>query len=708
MSVRAMLSVIFALLGLTLISGLAVIGWRLISEAGGLGEADADRLVKFFAVAMIGVVAATGMAWAAVDRLLAVPMTGWARALMTALHANPEHRANAEELGHLGELSDAMTQMISAHAEIRSDVDARVVQEVAGTEAQKARLEAVLHDLHEGVVICNLSHRVLLYNRRALELLHVSGEIGLGRSLFEFTNRQPFLHAVQRLSTRLAEGRHQGRGLTAPIIAATADGSVTLEGKLTLLVEGENDPNAYLVTFDDRTQELAELGRRDHLLREATDGIRRPLANLRAAAEIVAETPDLDVGDRAAFEQITVDEARRLSDRVEGLSTEFREIITSHWPMTDVYSANILNAVIRRLREEKGIEGVMTGLPHWLHADSYTLVETLHHLAHNIQDHTQAAAFDMEAKLHGEYVFLDISWQGPPVAASALAQWLDDRLDESLGGITLRGVLDRHDTDLWSNVCGSDWSCIRLPLPAVPSPMETEFGAASPKLAARPEFYDFDLAAQDAGLGEMGARELRALSFVVFDTETTGLEPSAGDEMISIAGVRVVNGRILTGESFSRFMHPGRSIPKESIKFHGITDEMVADEPGAEVVLPAFHGFARDAVLVAHNAAFDMKFLRLKEQNMELAFENPVIDTLLLSVFLDDHTPGHTLDMIAERLGVEIEASTRHTALGDALVTAEVFLKMIDLLEARGVSTLNEAVQAANQMVQVRKMQERF
>ena len=458
----------------------------------------------------------------------------------------------------------------------------------------------------------------------------------------------------------------------------------------------------------DRTNELAELGRRDHLLRQSTDGIRRPLSNLRAATEILAETPDLDVGDRAAFEQIAVEEVRRLSQRVEDLSTEYREIITSHWPMTDVYSANILNAVIRRLREDKGIEGVMIGVPHWLHVDSYTLVETLHHLTHNIQDHTQATAFDFEAKLHGEHVYLDISWQGPSVEATALEQWLDDRLDDSLGGITVRGVLDRHDTDLWSNVCGTEWSCLRLPLPAVPSPLETESSSLSSSLTSRPEFYDFDLAAQDAYLGEMGSRPLRSLTFVVFDTETTGLEPSNGDEMISIAGVRVVNGRILTGESFARYIHPGRSIPKASIKFHGITDEMVAGEADAGGVLPLFHAYARDAVLVAHNAAFDMKFLRLKEKSLVLSFDNPVIDTLLLSVFLDDHTPGHTLDAIAERLGVEIEASTRHTALGDALVTAEVFLKLIDLLEARGVTTLNEAVEASNKMVHVRKMQERF
>lgn len=225
-------------------------------------------------------------------------------------------------------------------------------------------------------------------------------------------------------------------------------------------------------------------------------------------------------------------------------------------------------------------------------------------------------------------------------------------------------------------------------------------------LPARPEFYDFGLLNQPMHLSEFGGRPLKSLTYVVFDTETTGLKPSAGDEIVSIAGVRVVDGEIRIGEAFTRLVNPGRPIPKRSIRFHGITDDMVHDEPLAREVLPQFHAFIDDAVLVAHNAAFDMRFLKLKEAESGVVFDQLVLDSLLLSVFLDHDSHNHSLDAIAERLGIEVEG--RHTALGDSLVTAGIFLRMVQMLEARGVRTLRQAIDASNQVAHVRKMQEQF
>jgi len=234
---------------------------------------------------------------------------------------------------------------------------------------------------------------------------------------------------------------------------------------------------------------------------------------------------------------------------------------------------------------------------------------------------------------------------------------------------------------------------------------ETEVSENMPVLPPRPEFYDFDLFRRTPKreVLEIPLRELRC---VVFDTETTGLEPSKGDEIISIGAVRTVNGRIVRGETFEQLVNPGKTIPKSSIKFHGIRDADVKDKPSIEDVLPRFSAFVGRSVMIAHNAAFDMKFLELKEKQSGVVFRNPVLDILLLSVFLHDHTSDHSLDATAQRLGIDV--SGRHTALGDAMTTAEIFLAMLGPLHQRGVITLGNALDVSAKMTKVRKQQAKF
>jgi DNA polymerase-3 subunit epsilon len=706
MGPRLFLIACFAALAVAILGSVATGAWLILVQ---LPADGADRLSQIVLIYGGGVafalVAFIAIVWGYLDHAIAQPLSVLVRGVQTVIHANPDHRIEVHDLHQLGSLPRVINDLVRHLAIAKNNVNETVARATARIEDERSKLSVVLQDLHEGVIVCNRNHRILLYNRGAVELLHIGGDIGLDRSVFDFMGRQPILHALGRLTSRLKEGRYRVGTDSAAVsfVGSTIDGRHTLEGQMSLILGSEDMPEGYVISFADHTDELAALGLRDRLLREATEGLRAPIANLRAASEILAGATTLSEQEQREFKGVLVRESTFVSDRLEALSAQYRDVITGHWPMSDFYSSNIFHAIADRLKERRGIETTLVGIPQWLYGDSYTLVELIDRIVLRVSAHTGVDKVDLEAIAGDKHVYIDVGWQGAPIAAADLHSWMDDRLEDTLGGLTVKDVLDRHKTDIWSLADRSRRARLRLPLP--PARRVPDARGSSP-LPPRPEFYDFELLKRTEPLGELGQRPLRGLNYVVFDTETTGLEPSAGDEIVAIAGVRIVNGRILTGESFERLVDPRRPIPKESTRIHAISDDMVKDKPPIQVVLPQFRDFVGDAVLVAHNAAFDLKFLTMKEAECGVRFEMPVLDTLLLSVYVHDHTSRHSLDAAAERFGITPYA--RHTALGDALVTAGVFLKMIDVLEARGITTLDEAIAASQEIVEVRQKQAAF
>ena len=290
---------------------------------------------------------------------------------------------------------------------------------------------------------------------------------------------------------------------------------------------------------------------------------------------------------------------------------------------------------------------------------------------------------------------LDLSWSGNPLALETLHVWEHTTLPLTAANqlLTISAViagLDGESVYLFNPTQRT--SCYRLLLPIAEPQAALDIRLKQP---GRPEFYDFDLFHQSGQTATLDQSLLSRLSYTVFDTETTGLQPAAGDEIISIGALRIVNGRLLAQENFDQLVQPGRKLSAESIAIHGINDAMLQGQPNINTILPQFHRFAEDTVLVAHNAAFDMRFLQMKEKKTGIRFTQPVLDTLLLSQVIHPHQELHSLEAIATRLGVDIVG--RHTALGDAIVTAEVFLKMLPLLAEKGILTLKDAREAEQQ-----------
>jgi DNA polymerase-3 subunit epsilon len=188
---------------------------------------------------------------------------------------------------------------------------------------------------------------------------------------------------------------------------------------------------------------------------------------------------------------------------------------------------------------------------------------------------------------------------------------------------------------------------------------------------------------------------------VVFDTEATGLDAKGEDSLVSISAVRMKNGRIDLSDIFHELVNPNRDIPPHTVILHEIRPQMVAEKPPLEKVLPHFMDYIGSSVLIAHHARVDMSFLN-REMIRLYGFPilNMVLDTVLINQMLvlkktrvSDRKKikiESSLNALAERYSVIPEG--RHSSLGDALTTAQIFQKMLREIQNGGMLTLKDLV----------------
>ncbi len=174
-------------------------------------------------------------------------------------------------------------------------------------------------------------------------------------------------------------------------------------------------------------------------------------------------------------------------------------------------------------------------------------------------------------------------------------------------------------------------------------------------------------------------------TYVVFDLETTGFS-AVEDKIIEIGAVKVQNGEII--DSFSTFVNPGVPIPFDITNLTSITDEMVMDADRIEIILPKFLEFCNDAVLVAHNAGFDVGFIEQNCKRLSLQGKFTYVDTVALARVLLPTLSKYKLNIVAKALGISLE--NHHRAVDDAGATAEIFVKFIQMLKERDIFTLKD------------------
>jgi len=632
-------------------------------------------------------------------------LLGMAEQLRLMLSANRNFRVKLDGPPEVHQLAQAANDLAAQRDMLMDDVDARIAQANASVEDEKNRLAALMSELAQAVVVCNLDGRILLYNNRArLQFKALSqgpttvaggALIGLGRSIFSILEKNQVEHSQEIIRQRLSNGKTP----LANFVTTTRGGQLLRVQMVPVLSaaitdDSEQQMTGYVLTVDNITRALEEEARRDQALHSLTEGSRAALGSIRAAVANLIDYPEMDPELRERFVKVVDDEASRMSHRLDETMLEFSDSMKTRWPLEDVLAIDVISAAQRRIEDKLKLPTKTEEADEtlWIKADSFSLVFALVFVAERLHDHYQIRDLRFRMSSEGKLAYLDIIWVGQAISSETFYTWEMETM-HALGetsSLSLRDVVDRHGGEIWyQREKAAHRAFFRFVLPLATPEAEV---ADERRSTGRPEYYDFDLFKFEDKSIDLD-RKLSELTYTVFDTETTGLEPSNGDEIIQIGAARIVNNRLLKQEIFNQIVDPERPLKPESIPIHGITEDMVRGQPNIDIVMPGFHAFCEETVLIAHNAAFDMRFLQLKEERTGFRFTQPVLDTLLLSAVVHPNQESHKLDAVLARLGVSI--GTRHNALEDALATGEVFLKLLPLLEEMGIVTVRQALEAS-------------
>ena len=641
-------------------------------------------------------------------RFYIIPVSQMADEVDLILSVNPELRLKPDASHDVVRLAASINRLAQQKKGVKLENDTVREQALWQIEVEKNIFATLLEDLPQGLLICNLDGRIVFFNRKIKQLVNrppapddspnMGGTehwIGLGRSVYLFVSRDLLVNALERIEGKLAASDN------APVerFLIGLPGIDLLPAELVPVLDKKHRMNGFIILVEDfmsrhrREKELlVRLQAWRHKLIQSVSAI-------RATAEVLAQSPQEAVSTLKSMNQTLAKEAKTAADILKKADWMTDLTLAQPRPLTPVLGHEWGQLLHKHIREIPGLTfdlNIPSTLPE-ISADLHHLNLALHFMLKRIQNALGCNHFEAELFRKGNWIYLDSQWKGS-LDFVAFETWKRETLtgDDADNSRSVDEILEMHGARLWvGRRRGSDETCGMLLLLPVQESLDEfqEQRRAAVLPENRPEFYDFNLFQQPGQRADLDKNALVDLSYTVFDTETTGLNPRGGDEIISIGAVRIVKGRLLHEEKFNQLVDPRRQVPWASVKYHGIHPDMLEGKPFIEEVLPRFEQFVGDTILIGHNVAFDMLMLEQKEALTNIRFEQPILDTLLLADVVHPAHKDHSLEALGKRLGVHIK--DRHTALGDAAMTAEIFLKLLPLLAMHRIHTLGQARHAS-------------
>ena len=427
------------------------------------------------------------------------------RVLVAATDPQQLTPAGSTEIRGLGV---AINELAAQRDHLRSDMAQQIAQASGHVQQEKNRLAALMAELTQSVVVCNLDGRILLYNSRArLQFKALSDApaladgaelIGIGRSIYAVFDRKLVAHALESIYQRLARGAGSP---SAQFVTTTRSGQLLRVQMAPVRAsdkEGASaDLSGFVLMLDNVTRNFEEGNLRDQLLHGLTERSRSSLANMQAAVDMLS-LPDLEPVMRERFLSVVRDEVGVMSKRVTDLAQQAAQGLKTRWPMEEMLGSDLLLAAQRRMETqcERTVSLDSVDASVWLRVDSFTLIQALSYLATRLVDEFEVKFMRLRLQTVQGRAQLDLIWTGQAMSTETVMSWEMEamRFGAESTPLTVRDVVARHGGEMWfERERIRHEAFFRFLLPLADAQEQLEAAQQVRHNDSRPEFYDFDL-----------------------------------------------------------------------------------------------------------------------------------------------------------------------------------------------------------------------
>lgn len=578
---------------------------------------------------------------------------------------NASHRINIEGAKEILTIVNAINLFADHYENLQKNIKKEINKKSAELKIEENMLLSFFDELPQGIIACNTEGQINLFNKKAKILEARHHIIGIGRSIFNIIDKEIITNALYEINVKKPE-KHAAASSSFITLSPS---NILIKADISPIADQDDNFAGFIVVFYNIGKDFEFYARIDNIFKGTADQV---LCCLDKINQQSPATPEIAA----------------IKDNLKQSEKNYIEKIKERLPFLTVSDRDIITTVQKKAGEKLNIllKPKFPAHINWIKIETYSFIFAFLSILTILKNKTFKTTFNctLFKKDHCLAFFFHI----PDPEKNQ-----DVFKDENLF-LTLKDFLNYHEAQISLSFNGKTDKGIKILIPL--AEMRESGNVRNIVIARdaydRPDFFDFDLFSKRQSNAQLNQMRLKDIVYTVFDTETTGLD-TKNDEIISLGAVRIVNSRILSTEKFDQLIDPKMDIPLASEKIHGINGEMVKGKPDIKEVLPLFYKFCEDTVLVAHNAAFDMKMFSMKEDETQIKFDGPILDTLLLALIVYPMIEKHNMVSIARFAGIDIVG--RHTALGDATTTARIFLKLIPLLAKKGIHTLDDAIEAS-------------